>query len=372
MGAWGTGIYSNDTAEDVKCICQEIFPFVSVEEGNKIIFDEYEEIINSNIIDNDYASFWYALADWQWNHGILTEDIRSKAIALLEAHTGIDEWQASGSAKDVKKRIDVMDALKARLESEMPPRKIPAKRLIKPQHRVGDIIVFKTSGVEDDEYQNLWRVERMQLPYFYTDPTITQSSDVLESLFLAHSKYMAVLCVGTTKEPYSQYLPGLYNEHSAYAYYDYISSEPPTPEVLKKRGFLPQITTEWKKVEPGMSALEMNDLPIISLGWTYTSHFHTPIRVSKHSHLTDISKYNCLEESDRFHKLIGDKNYSDKSKWHFELKGAFTSSWEEKLRLERFGIQIDNLITPNVVNPELATPEMATMAMKKCSVKANK
>ena len=36
MGTWGTGIYSNDTAEDVRDICQEIFPFVSVEEGIRI------------------------------------------------------------------------------------------------------------------------------------------------------------------------------------------------------------------------------------------------------------------------------------------------------------------------------------------------
>ena len=83
MGIWGTGIYSNDTAEDVRDICQEIFPFVSVEEGNRIIFQEFAELINSNLQDDDYASFWYALADWQWKHGILTEEIRIKAIGLL-------------------------------------------------------------------------------------------------------------------------------------------------------------------------------------------------------------------------------------------------------------------------------------------------
>ncbi len=365
MGAWGTGIYSDDTACDVKEMCQEIFPFVSVDEGNRIIFEQYAEIVNSTFIDNDYAAFWYALADWQWKHGILTEDIRSKAIALLEAHTGIDEWQESGSAKDVKKRIAVMDALKSQLESEMPPKKLPIKRLKKPQHKIGDIIVFKTFDFDDKRWEYCWRIIKMDIPYFYKDPALTQGSYTLDPAFDARNKYMAVLCVGTKKEPYSRYVPDLYNEYSVYAYYDYISSELPTLEALKKHGFLPSCVEKSKKIDSSMSILEMNDLPIIYLGWTYTFYLENNIRISKYSDLVDISKLNCPEESNRFHMLISNKNYSDISKGYFELERAFLPFWEEKLRLKRLGIQIDNLITPNIVNPELATPEVATRVMKK-------
>ena len=66
MGTWGSGLYSNDIAEDVRDMCNEIFPFVDIKEGNKILFTEFSEIVNLSITDNDSASFWYALADWQW------------------------------------------------------------------------------------------------------------------------------------------------------------------------------------------------------------------------------------------------------------------------------------------------------------------
>lgn len=32
MGAWGTGIYSNDTAEDLRDTCKDIFAFYDVED----------------------------------------------------------------------------------------------------------------------------------------------------------------------------------------------------------------------------------------------------------------------------------------------------------------------------------------------------
>jgi hypothetical protein len=79
MGSWGTGLYSNDTASDVRDICNEVYPLVGIEEGTRIIMKEYAEIIDDDTIDNDIASFWYALADWQWKHGILSDSVKNKA-----------------------------------------------------------------------------------------------------------------------------------------------------------------------------------------------------------------------------------------------------------------------------------------------------
>lgn len=43
--------------------CNEIFPLVSVEEGNRIVFREFKDILEDDLIDDNYASFWYSLAD---------------------------------------------------------------------------------------------------------------------------------------------------------------------------------------------------------------------------------------------------------------------------------------------------------------------
>ena len=114
MGSWGTALYSNDTSSDVRDMCNEVYPLVGIEEGTRLILKEYADIVNCDIVDNDYADFWFALADWQWKHGILTDEIKSKAISLLEAHTGIDEWEGS----DIKKRLAVMDKLLDQLKAQ--------------------------------------------------------------------------------------------------------------------------------------------------------------------------------------------------------------------------------------------------------------
>ncbi len=73
MGSWGTGIYSNDTASDLVDFCKEVYPLVSIEEGNKLLakeFPHYFDVKNEDM-DDDEASFWYALADWQWKKAFL-------------------------------------------------------------------------------------------------------------------------------------------------------------------------------------------------------------------------------------------------------------------------------------------------------------
>ena len=166
MGAWGTGIYSNDIAEEIKDLCDEIFPFVTVEEGNRIIYQEFREVVQSETIDNDYASFWYALADWQWKHGILSEEIRLKVIELLTVYAGIQDWEESARMADVKKRIAVMDKLKKRLETPMPVPKLPKGKLLKPNHKVGDIIIFGTFDKEQNPDYSTWICERGAAPFF--------------------------------------------------------------------------------------------------------------------------------------------------------------------------------------------------------------
>lgn len=118
MGAWGTGIYSNDVAEDVRDVCRDIFAYFDVNEGNKVFFESFHEVLNQEIIDNECASFWYALADWQWKHGILNESVKAKALSLLKNYAGIKEWEEIGNKSDVRKRKAVLDRLAEQLERE--------------------------------------------------------------------------------------------------------------------------------------------------------------------------------------------------------------------------------------------------------------
>lgn len=175
MGTWGTGIYGNDTAEDVREFCNEIFPLVSVEEGNRIVFREFKDILEDDLIDDDYASFWYSLADWQWKHGILCEDIRMKTIQLLNDHAGIQDWEESARKSDVRKRKAVMDRLKFQLQNTMPPKKLPKAKLSKPKHKPGDIIIFRAKEKENDDELG-WERSVGYIPFEYDSQYIRNSS----------------------------------------------------------------------------------------------------------------------------------------------------------------------------------------------------
>ena len=345
MGTWGTGIYSNDISEDLRYSCSEIFSYYDVDTGNSIIFKEYEELLNQGVIDNEYASFWYALADWQWRHGMLTQNIKDTAIELLSAHTGIDEWMESGETRDVKKRIKVLDELKARLESPMPPLKKPILKLHKPKHKPGDIVIFQVT--DDRDECGFWRVDRIRPPICYRSPEIANSPTERINGYNAHGKYMAILCVGSMQKIYSQHIPDLYDEYSVYAWYNYMSDVEPSVETLSRCGFLPMIIIKAKNIFEKSECVE----------WAYK--FTICNETFRNNNDTRFNrKVNCKNEFDRFQKLYKDKNYSDEviTTARLYLYQMFSYAFEETNRLEILGLKADDLLDPDIRNPDLLSP----------------
>lgn len=348
MGSWGTGLHSNDTASDVRDACNEVYPLVGAEKGTEIIFREFREIIDSDIIDNDYASFWYSLADWQWKHGILTDDVKTKAIELLKDHTGIDEWEEDGSASDVRKRIAVMDELLIRLESPMPPVNIKKARMKKPKHKIGDIVIIRTGGSSDEYGEEAWSFHEFADTYIYKPHIACRVQKEFDMPYRAFGKYVALLCVGIIKEPHSQYVEGYFDEYSVYAFYDYISDEKPSVEILKSCGFLPAF----------VRYCVINSPKTECCCWDYmTTLCICSFKVSKYSEYSFVEKQTSAGEAERFHALLSNKGYSKEYIFGFGFYEAFESFFKEKIRLDRAGIAYDNLLDENVENPPISTPE---------------
>ena len=356
MGTWGTGIYSNDVAEDVRVMCQEIYPFVEPEEGNRIIFESFKDFMSSPLADNDGASFWYALSDWQWKHGILSDEIRLKALELLNQNAGLSEWEESGSGSDVKKRIQVMKRLKQQLESPMPALKIPKSKRCKPAHKSGDVIIFRTCSRKNDPNGFFWNITCFHDHYLFRERAISEGEEFLDPPFAAHEKYMAILCVGTIKSLRSQYLPDVYDEHSVYAYYDYLSEIKPTLQVLKRAGFLPSLNYHLK---------DFNKHTHDSIGWTYLFSIDGRI-VKEKTAITEIEKQRCLDEKKRFYKLLEQKRYLPEVDAHlYDLAQVFGSFVSTRVRMKRLGRDIDNLLSAEAVNPQLLAPMEADIAYRK-------
>ncbi len=340
MGSWGAALYSNDTSCDVRDMCNEVYPLVGVEQGTKLILKEYSDIINSDIADNDYADFWFALADWQWKHGILTDGIKNKAISLLEEHTGIGEWEGS----DIKKRTAVMDRLLNQLKTPQPETKIPKPKIAKPKHKPGDIIIVRTGSKENDPENWIWNIEDCTYNFIYSQEIADKICETINPPYDAHDKYIAILCVGVEKTPHSQYVDGIYDEYSVYAFYDYIDKCKPTLDILQTCGFVPKYL---------QYASETGNHTETS-GWCYKFHLFTySFKLPKEGGEQFIEKVFDKEEANRFRKLFNGKNYLPDISWNMELFDAFGEFFEEKARLEKANIPFDNLLDLSASNPDL-------------------
>lgn len=346
MGTWGTGINSNDTASDVVDSCKEIYPIVSPEEANRMIFEEYKEILSYDEDDGEVADFWYALANWQWDHGVLPEENKTIVLNMLEKQCGIERWIEEGKRTDISKRKTVLDKLQSKLLSQQPPVKIPKAKIKKPKHKPGDIIIFKPIDMNKDEDDCSWLIQSFSSSKYFAKNNYRLPKKPL-SPYDAHGKYLAILCVGKEQESYSKHFPNLFHEHSVYAFYDYCDEEKPTLAMLKQCGFLPTFDFSYS---------DFNKNILNSLYWTYTFVTIDPFH-SKRSLVVDFERINLTDEHKRFYQLISKKNYLNNSIGCFTLQGAFESFFEEKIRFLSIGIMVDNLLNENTQNPDLLSPD---------------
>lgn len=345
MGTYGIGIYACDTAEDVRDFCSEVYPLLGVEEGTKLLYKEFSEIIESEIVDNDYASFWYALADWQWKHGILSDSVKNKALELLSAHAGIEEWQEDGTASDVRKRIKVMDELYARISSPQPEVKLKKAVLKKPRHKVGDIVIIRACGTDYKYAEDVWSLKYGAFSDIYVSDVAEKVTDVLEPPFEAYNKYIALLCVGEEKKPHSIYIDGFYDCFSVYAVYDYVSDEKPDVNTLRACGFLP---TYVRYSDP-----ETNR--IMGCRWDYKTTLD--YESFKAGYISSVEKLFSMEEAERFECAISKNDRSTDIVLCIDLNDMFCNFYYESERLSRAGIQFDDLSSDFISESILLMPE---------------
>lgn len=120
MGTWGTGLYSDDLAMDVRDYYREQLSLGKPEE--KIT----QELIEQNrtfILDDEVASvFWFALADTQWNLGRLEENVKEKALYYLHSGEDLKRWEDE-DPNELLRRKKVLLKLEEKLLSCPPEKK---------------------------------------------------------------------------------------------------------------------------------------------------------------------------------------------------------------------------------------------------------
>jgi len=138
MGAWGTGIFADDSAADLR--------------------DDYRKLIGDGVTgpqatdrliaqwapqrDPDLAPvFWLALALTQWSCGRLEERVKAEALRVIADGSAIQPW---AGGPDERKRQAVLQGTKRKLQSPQPPeRKIKKRVLASCDWQRGDLIGYR-------------------------------------------------------------------------------------------------------------------------------------------------------------------------------------------------------------------------------------
>jgi len=154
MGAWSTSITGNDTASDLRQeYCAAFYKYPVDEALEKI--DSY---VRTHMCDEsdeeEFCDYYYSLAEFMWKKGILTDEVRDKAISMIDSKFGLDIWAESGE-KTLRSREKVLATFREKL---LLPQ--PKKKSIKPNVNVerifedGDIIAVQLQTVGKKYTQN--------------------------------------------------------------------------------------------------------------------------------------------------------------------------------------------------------------------------
>lgn len=141
MGVWGVGIYQNDIALDVSDTFKEQYnDGKPPQEITESLIDSYSEIFG---YAEEEPLFWFALADTQWKYGVLSPEVKEKALYWIDNDSGILNCQIIGTPP-ISQRKKKLNELKIKLNSPQPPiKKVKKKRIYKCQWKIGDVFAYK-------------------------------------------------------------------------------------------------------------------------------------------------------------------------------------------------------------------------------------
>lgn len=139
MGTWGTGLFSDDLATDVREGFRDLIgEGLTTEAAVSRLLREYK----SSLRDPDEESvFWLALADTGWRLGRLEDEIMKNALRVIDSGQDLARWE---DVTDRKRREKVLAKLRTKLQSPPPD----PKRVAKPvksmnEWRIGEVIGFR-------------------------------------------------------------------------------------------------------------------------------------------------------------------------------------------------------------------------------------
>ncbi|MFN4121577.1 hypothetical protein [Acidovorax sp.] len=132
MGTSSTALFSDDVACDIRDEFIEMFSTgADPAEVTEALIRSWSESIQD--VD-DGPVFWLALAATQWKYGCLDEEVRNRAVEVIDCDLDIKRWEGSSIAR----RRTVLLLLRKKLFSPQPAFRRPHRRkpVVVPSNKV--------------------------------------------------------------------------------------------------------------------------------------------------------------------------------------------------------------------------------------------
>lgn len=114
MGFWSTSLYGNDLTLDVRDKLDDLLKSgVSPQDVYQEMLKCFEEVLSTD----EWSLFWFALADRMWDYGILTDEIKEKALTYMTniaEHEYLDELE---TARERRSWQNTLNKLKTKIEN---------------------------------------------------------------------------------------------------------------------------------------------------------------------------------------------------------------------------------------------------------------
>lgn len=205
MGAWGTAIFSDDVASDIR---NDYYTLLTTGKTNEEITDILMRDYDAYKGTEDEPVFWFALALSQWNKGRLLDKVKDKALEWIEGGQDLARWNVPNNQTNYKKRAKELQKLKEKLLSPMPQSK-PVRKPTQNRSpwKVGDLLAYRITG------ENV-----IGKPAF--------------------GKYVLLRVIKIVRNSIPYYDPNeYYNEAVLLGLYDWIGSEIPEPSIVDELHF---------------------------------------------------------------------------------------------------------------------------------------
>lgn len=147
MGAWSTRIFDDDGAEDIRGDYRILLGYgMEPEKAYELIYQEYYSDFKDS---DDEDVFWLSVALYQWQNGILREDVKERALDVIANESYLERWKDSGMVVYNKRRKVLSDMRDKLLHEVNPPKKIPkcpAYYRAKTKFKLGDVYAYQHSN----------------------------------------------------------------------------------------------------------------------------------------------------------------------------------------------------------------------------------